>query len=155
MIQAFDKLSNTEIESMLRAPLIACILIAGADGHVDRKEIQKAIHHTRKGAAKERTTLVDYFKLVEVDFEDKLKILLQSLPVDVDDRNRLIVAELTTLNSILPKLKNTFATEFYKKMRELAHQVASSSGGGMLGIGNKVGDEEAQYVELPMLKSPS
>ena len=153
MIPAFDKLSDPEIEAMLRAPLIACILIAGADGHVDRKEIRKAIRHTQKSAARAKTSLVEYFQLVEVDFEDKLKILLQSLPVDVVDRNRLIVDELTTLNSILPKLKNTFATEFYTKMRDLAHQVASSSG-GVLGI-NKVGDEEAQYVELPMLKNPA
>lgn len=153
MIPAFDKLSDAEIEAMLRAPLIACILIAGADGNVDRKEIQKAIHHTQRSAAKSKTSLVEYFKLVEVDFEDKLKIVLQSLPVDVVERNQLIVDELTRLNSILPKLKNNFASEFYTKMRDLAHQVASSSG-GMLGI-NKVGDEEAQYVELPMLKKPA
>lgn len=153
MITAFDKLSDIEIEAMLRAPLIACILIAGADGHVDRKEIQKAIHHTRKSASKSKASLVEYFRLVEVDFEDKLKIVMQSLPVEVTDRNHLIVDELTRLNAILPKLKNTFAAEFYVKMRELAHQVASSSG-GMLGL-NKVGDEEAQYVELPMIKNPA
>ena len=153
MIPAFDNLSDTEIETMLRAPLIACILIAGADGNVDRKEIKKAIHHTQRNAARAKATIVDYFKLVEVDFEDKLKIVLQSLPVDVDSRNRLIVAELTALNSILPKLKTTFATEFYSRMKDLAHEIASSSG-GLLGI-NKVGDEEAQYVELPMIKNPS
>lgn len=153
MIPTFDKLADTEIEVMLRAPIIACILIAGADGHVDRKEIKKAIHTTQKSAAKSKTSLVDYFKLIEEDFEDKLKIVLQSLPVNVKERNELIVAELTRLNSILPKLKSTFASEFYNKMRDLAHQVASSSG-GVLGI-NKVGDEEAQYVELPMLKKPA
>jgi hypothetical protein len=154
MIPAFDKLSDNEIEVMLRAPLIACILIAGADGHVDRKEIKKAIHHTEVNAAKAKSTVVEYFKLVEVDFEDKLKIVMQSLPVDVNNRNRLIVEELTSLNSILPKLQSKFSTEFYSRMRDLAHEVASSSG-GMLGIGNKVGDEEAQYVELPMVKKPA
>ncbi len=151
MIQAFDKLSDTEIEVMLRAPIIACILIAGADGHVDRKEIEKAIHHAQKSAAKAKTSVVEYFKLVEEDFEDKLKVVLQSLPVAVTERNNLIVAELTRLNTIIPKLKNTFATEFYAKMRELAHQVASSSGS----VFNKVGDEEAQYIELPMIKKPA
>ena len=153
MIPAFDKLSDAEMEAMFRAPLIACILIAGADGNVDRKEIQKAIHHTQRSASKSKSTIIDYFKLVEVDFEDKLKIVLQSLPVDVHERNHLIVEELTRLNSILPKLKNTFASEFYTRMRDLAHEVASSSG-GVLGM-NKVGDEEEQYVELPMLKKPA
>jgi hypothetical protein len=153
MIPAFDKLADTEIEAMLRAPLIACILIAGADGNVDRKEIEKAIHHARKNANRSKASMVEYFKLVEEDFEDKLKIVLQTLPVEVTDRNHLIVEELTRLNTILPKLNKSFAIEFYAKMRDLAHEVASSSG-GLLGI-NKVGDEEAQYVELPMIKNPA
>lgn len=153
MISAFEKLSDQEIEAMLRAPIIACILIAGADGEIDRSEIQKAMNITQKNAVKAKTTLIDYFKLVQEDFEDKVKVVLQTLPVSVDERNKLIVEELTHLNSILPKLSKTFASEFYLKMRELAHQVASSSG-GLLGM-NKVGDEEAQYVELPMLKNPA
>src|SRR5688572_19401477 len=111
MIPAFDKLSDKEIEVMLRAPIIACILIAGADGHVDRKEIEKAIHTTQKSATKSKSIIIDYFKLVEEDFEDKLKIVLQSLPADVRERNELIVSELSALNSILPKLKGTFAAE--------------------------------------------
>ena len=153
MIQAFDKLSGPEIETMLRAPLTACILIAGADGNIDRKEIKKAIHHTQKSAAKAKTSVVEYFKLVEVDFEDKLKVVLQSLPSNVTERNRLIVEELTALNAILPKLNKTFAIEFHAKMLELAHQVADSSG-GLLGL-NSIGDEEAKYVELPMIKKPA
>ena len=151
MIPAFDTLSDIEIEAMLRAPLIACILIAGADGNVDRKEIQKAIQHTRKSASKSKASVVEYFKLVEEDFEDKLKIVFQSLPLDVTERNHLIVEELTKLNNILPKLKSTFAVEFYAKMRDLVHEVASSSGG----VFNKVGDEEAQFVELLMIKKPA
>jgi uncharacterized protein with von Willebrand factor type A (vWA) domain len=153
MIPVFDKLSDSEIDAMLRAPLVACILIAGADGNVDRKEIQKAIHHTQRSATKAKSSVVDYFREVEQDFEDKLKIVLQSLPVDVHQRNSLIVEELTHLNSILPKLTEKFATEFYNRMRDLAHEVAHSSG-GVLGM-NKLGDEEEQYVELPMLKKPA
>jgi len=153
MIPVFDKLSDSEIDAMLRAPLVACILIAGADGNVDRKEIQKAIHHTQRSATKAKSTVVDYFKEVEQDFEDKLKIVLQSLPVDVHERNRLIVDELTHLNSILPKLSPKFSVEFYNRMRDLAHEVAHSSG-GVLGI-NKLADEEEKYVDLPMLKKPA
>jgi hypothetical protein len=138
---------------MLRAPLIACILIAGADGNIDRKEIQKAILHTRKAAEKSKQLLVEYFMMVQEDFEDKLKIVMQGFPVAVEDRNKLIVEELSSINNILPKLPKAFASEFYSRMRDLAHQVASSSG-GMLGL-NSVGDEEAQYIELSMIKKPA
>lgn len=153
MISAFDKLSDSDIELVLRAPIIACILIAGADGDVDRKEIQKAITLTQRSATKSKSALIDYFKLVQEDFEDKLKVVLQTLPHSVEERNKLIVDELTRLNSVFHKLQKTFVTEFLIKMRELTHSVAASSG-GVLGM-NKVGDEEAQYVDLPMLKNPA
>lgn len=152
MIPAFDRLSAPEIEAMFRAPLVTCILIAGADGHVDRKEIQKAMQLSKKSAKSSRQSLVEYFQFIYTDFEDKLKILMQGLPNDVNERNQLIVQELTRLNAILPKLDATFAKEFYTRLRDLAQQVASSSG-GVLGL-NSIGDEEAQFVTLPMIKAP-
>ena len=151
MIPAFDKLRDPEIEAMLRAPLVTCILIAGADGKIDRKEVQKAIHQTKKSAGKSKQ-LAEYFKSVETDFEDKLKVVLQSLPVELKERNRLIIDELTALNFILPKLNIEFSREFYSRMRDLAHQVASSSGGL---FSNSIDEEEAKYVDLPMIKKPA
>jgi hypothetical protein len=152
VIPAFDKLSDSEMEAMLRAPLIACILIAGADGNIDRKEIKKAIEHTRKASARSKQAVLEYFKLVQQDFEDKLKMVMQGFPTEVIPRNKLIVDELSKLNEIIPKLPKAFASEFYSKMLDLAHQVAGSSG-GMLGL-NSVGDEEAQYIDLGMIKKP-
>ena len=43
MIQDFEKLSNAEIEVMMRAPIVVCILIAGADGTIDKKEIKEIL----------------------------------------------------------------------------------------------------------------
>ena len=43
MIPEFQKLDDAEIELVLKAPILVCILIAGADGDIDRKEINKAI----------------------------------------------------------------------------------------------------------------
>lgn len=152
MIPAFNKLMGAEIDLLLRAPLTACILIAGADGNIDRKEISKAIAVARKKAGAGSQQLAEFFKAVETDFEDKLKIVYQELPTDVTERNALITQELTDLNSILTKVDKGFARDFYNSMRYLASQIASSSG-GVLGI-NSVGEEEARFVELPMLKNP-
>lgn len=152
MIPAFNKLHAAEVELMLRAPLTACILIAGADGDIDRKEIRKAISIARQQASHGSVQLVDFFKEVETDFEDKLKIIYQGLPKDVNDRNSLISQELSDLNPTLEKVDKAFAIEFYNSLRYLASQIASSSG-GVLGI-NAIGEEEARFVELPMLKNP-
>ena len=153
MIAAFDKLSDSEIELMLRAPLLTCILIAGADNDIDRKEIQEAIQVARKKASKSKASLLEYYRLVGEDFEDKLKIVLQSFPIEATQRNPLIIEELTMLNSIMPKLSKGFAAEFYQSLRDLAMKIASSSG-GLLGL-KSIGQEEARFVNLPMIKDPS
>ena len=48
MIPEFDKLSQSEIELMHKAPILVCILIAGADDNIDNKEIKGAIALTEK-----------------------------------------------------------------------------------------------------------
>jgi hypothetical protein len=153
MIPAFDRLTDSEMELMLRAPLLTCILIAGADNDIDRKEIQEAIQLARKKANKSKASLAEFYRLVGEDFEDKLKVVIQSFPVEATQRNPLIAEELTQLNAILPKLNKSFAVEFYTSLKDVAMKIASSSG-GLLGL-RSIGQEEARYVNLPMIKDPS
>src|SRR5689334_19592935 len=108
MIDEFDKLRESEIELLLKAPLLVCILIAGADGTIDNKEIKEAISVARK-QIKGHSTLVNYFTEVSQDFEDKLKILIQSYPYESTQRNPMIIQELKDLNQILPRLNKNFA----------------------------------------------
>ncbi|MEQ8364375.1 MAG: hypothetical protein RIF39_14750 [Cyclobacteriaceae bacterium] len=153
MIPEFDKLSSSEIELMLKGPILACILIAGADDHIDNKEIKGSIelaknkHKDTKGSP-----LAKFYLMVVEDFEDKLKVVLQSYPFDSAKRNKLITNELAGLNELLPKLDSNFALEYYKSLKDIAMGTAESSG-GLLGI-KSVGDEEARVVDLPMVKDP-
>jgi tellurite resistance protein len=152
MIPEFDKLSSSETELMFKAPILACILIAGADGHIDRNEIQGAIEVSRKKQKRAQANLLEFYRLVGEDFEDKLKIVIQSYSHDASRRNPQIIEELAQLNEIFPKIPTAFAVAFYGSIKEIAHAIAESSG-GLLGI-NKIGDEEAELVNLPMIKSP-
>lgn len=153
MIAAFDKLDDAEIEVMLRAPLLACILIAGADGTIDRKEMKEAVALSKKKSGKVKGALAEFYGMVTEDFEDKLKIVMQGFPSDVKARNHLVVEELTRINSILPKLEKGFAKEFHFSLRYIAEKIAESSG-GLLGI-KSIGEEEERYVGLPMIKAPA
>jgi hypothetical protein len=152
MIQEFEKLNGQEVELMLRAPIVVCILIAGADGTIDKKEINEAITTTGK-QAKSRYLLREYLKYVAEDLEDKIRVLKQSYPRDAKERSSVLVAELAGLNNILSKISEPFASEFYAMLKELAVKVASSSG-GWLGL-NAVGLEEEQYVDLSMIQIPT
>jgi hypothetical protein len=153
MIPAFDTLSDPEVEVMLRSPMLVCILIAGADGTIERKEIQKAVYVAEKKTTKSKPSLLEYYRTVHEDFEDKLKIVMQGLPVEVGERNKRIVEELSSLNAIFKKLDKNFVKDFHWSLKFMAKKIASSSG-GLLGI-KKVGEEEERFVDLPMIKVPS
>lgn len=151
MIKELNRLKEGEMELMLKAPVLLCILIAGADGTIDRKEIKEAINVTVK--KKDKTILDSYFKEVSQDFEDKLKVLLQSYPYESTQRNPILIQELSQLNPILKKLDKSFSKPFYDMLKELAEKIAGSSGGfwGMMSVDS----EEAKYIRLPMLDDPT
>src|ERR1700733_8377725 len=114
MIPEFNKLSDAEIELMFKAPVLACILIAGADGEIDKKEIRSALEFATRKQKKSHPSLAEYYRHAGEDFEDKLKILFQSYPNDASTRNPMIEEELGRLNAILPRLEKSFAIAFYK-----------------------------------------
>jgi len=151
MIDEFEKLKDNEIESLLKAPLLVCILIAGADGTIDKKEIREAISFAQK-QTKSQSLLAGYFGEVSQDFEDKLKILIQGYPYESTQRNPLIIQELQDLNNVLPKLSKTFALALYNILKSIAEKIATSSG-GLLGL-KSIGNEEARLINLPMINNP-
>jgi hypothetical protein len=153
MITAFSKLSEEEIELMLKVPMLVSILIAGADGEIDKTEINKAISIANTKQTNSRPHLMEYYREVGENFEDKLKILIQDFPKTSSERNPLIIQELENLNKILPKLEKNYATSFYESMKEIAKKIAEASG-GVLGY-MAVGYEESKLVGLSMIKDPS
>jgi len=152
MISELKHLSSTEKELVFKAPILVSILIAGADGKIDRKEIEGAIRLAEENTAEGNTEVSVLYKEIAQDFEDKLKVLEQHYPYESTQRNPILVAELSQLNTIWPKVSSQFAIAFHKTLLDISHQIARSSG-GVLGY-NAVGNEEARYVELPMINNP-
>mgnify|MGYP000879893844 CR=1 FL=1 len=153
MIREFEKLTPAEIELMHKAPVLVSILIAGADGKIDNKEVKGAISLTEAKQKRTRSSLMEFYLEVGTDFEDKIRIVIQSLPSKVDKRTSEIALMLAQLEPILKKLNRQIATEFYESLREIATEIAESSG-GVLGM-KTIGDEEALLVKLPMIKDPA
>jgi hypothetical protein len=152
MIREFKKLAPHEAEFMFKAPVLVCILIAGADGKIDQKEIREAL--TIAGKKKEsKGILFDYFQVVFDDFEDKLKIAIQNYPFEAAQRNPIITEELAVLNTVWSRLNPEFSVPFYEMLLDLAKRIASSSG-GWLGI-KSISPQEAKFITLPMISHPS
>lgn len=151
MLREFEVLEASEIELMLKAPILVCMLVAGADGKIDSREVNKAMQVARR-KAKSNDILWQYFSVASEDFEDKLRILLQNYPNNAEARNQILVEELADLNAILPRVESSFRRQFYSLLKELAREVAAASG-GLLGY-NAIDKEEAKYIGLDMIRPP-
>lgn len=154
MIKEFEKLESCEIELMQKSPILVCILIAGADHEIDKNEIKGSIELAKKKHKKFKgSSLSNFYLDMAEDFEDKLKVVIQSYPSDAKKRNGIITEELSQINKIWPKLDNAFAQVFYQSIKDMALNTAKSSG-GLLGL-NTIGEEEAELVKLPMIQDPA
>lgn len=152
-MKLFNKLKTEEKEILLNSPSLVIILIAGADGVIDNKEISKAINVTKENAARSEGYLNSFYREVAENFVVKFHNLLSTLPDDTDQRNAIIVQRLSRLNEIFQKTDKTFSIVLYSNLRTLAVEIAKSSG-GTLGM-NSISDEELEFLDLPMIKDPS
>lgn len=149
----FSQLSSKEKETLYNAPSLVMILIAGADGNIDDKEVSRAMSITKQNASSEKGYLHEFYKEVADNFHDKFHHLLYSLPSDQVKRNEIITQRLSRLNKIFQKTNKTFNIVLYFSLRRLAVEIAKSSG-GVMGI-NSICQEELEFLELPMIKDPS
>ena len=152
MVKEFENLREDEVEVLLTAPVYVAILIAGADGEIDKSERKEAIEvaHSKQGRAREQ--LVEYYKEVGLSFEEKFTRLISELPEDADERGKAITTELRKLNFILPKVDKNFSFKLYASLKDLAKKIAEASG-GILGY-LSVSYEESKLIELKMINDP-
>ncbi|MBV6647514.1 MAG: hypothetical protein KI790_18795 [Cyclobacteriaceae bacterium] len=153
MIQEFEHLREDEVQTLLKAPVYVAILIAGADGKIDKTERKEAVDIARAKQSRAREQLVDYYKEVGDAFEQNLNQLITELPDDADERISAITSELRKLNYILPKIDNNFSVKLYASLKELAKKIAEASG-GILGY-LSVSYEEAKLMDLKMITDPA
>ena len=151
MILEFNNLDEQELNLMLTAPVLVTILIAGAEGKIEEKEIDwgEKITHFRANAP---SILQTYYQEVDKIFHDTMKYILENLPADVTERQYKIHQELAKLNDILKKLDVNFGTEFYKSLLSLSRQVAQAAG-GLWGYGS-ISPEEKALLDLDVIKEP-
>ena len=152
MIEEFKHLSEEEIETMLQVPVLVSILIAGADGTIDKSEIRQAVSLSKLKQTKAREDLIDFYQEAGKDFEDKMKIMIANYPSGAPERNKKIISELEKVNEILPKLDPKFSEEFYESIKDMAKKIAEASG-GVLGY-MAVGYEESKLIGLDMITDP-
>ncbi len=153
MIQEFEHLSQTERELMFSLPVYVAVLIAGADGDIDNREVNKANNLANDKLRNARKDLIAYYAEANESFEDKLKMAIANLPSGTAERQKLLVEKLKSANEIFDKLPKKYAVALYASLKETAKKIAESSG-GVFGY-MSIDFEESKLIELKMIKDPS
>ncbi len=153
MIPEFELLSQSERELMYSLPVYVAILIAGADGDIDNKEVSKAINLANDKLKNARKELKKYFSEANKNFEDKLKMAIANLPSDTSERQKILAEKIKESNDIFAKLPKKYAVSLYASLKEIAKKIAEASG-GVFGY-MSIDFEESKLIELKMMKDPS
>jgi hypothetical protein len=153
MIHQFQHLSDSEIDLIYQGPILTSILISGADGQIDNREINAAIEFAKKEVKEARALLYDFYMEISENMEQRIQEAMQNYPEDHLIRNQQISLELEKLNEILPKLDKAFAVVYYLSLKNIARKIAKSSG-GFLGIFGTISREERKYLDLEMIRDP-
>ncbi len=153
MIQEFEILSQSERELMYSLPVYVAVLIAGADGDIDKREVARANNLANDKLKNARKDLIPYYNQANEDFEDKLKMAIANLPSGTKERQKVLVEKLKESNDIFAALPKKYAIALYASLKEIAKKIAEASGGvfGYMAIDF----EESRLIELKMIKDPS
>ena len=145
----FSVLSESEIQKLVNAYPLITILIAGADGDIDSRELEWASKLSNIRSYNESYELNPLFKEVEMDFDATIADLMKEVPGSVDTRYDWISPRLSELNDIIAKLENSDAFVIYKSLTSFAKHIARAEG-GFLRMGS-INSEEAKLIKLPMI----
>ena len=151
MVKELEKLREDEVDVVMKAPIYVAILIAGADGDIDKHERREAIDIANNRQSRSREQLSEFYKAI--DFHTEFEKLIGELPSGVDDRTTAITRELRKLNFILKKVDRPWAVKLHASLKDLSKKIAEASGGLMSYL--TISYEESKLMELKMLKDPS
>ena len=151
MDQDLSMLSREEVSQLEDAFAYIAILISGADGKIDPKELAWAekIAQIRTFAGDER--LKTFHEDVNQNLHSRIESLLSELPNEVSSRSSTISQKLSQLNPILAMLDPYIGAYLYKGYLSFAERTAKSSGGFLSFF--TISSEEKKWISLPMLNA--
>jgi len=149
MIKEFSDLSTTDQQILLDAIPNITVLIAAADGTIDKEEVEWAEKVANIRSYSNTPVLQSYYEAIDHTLDDKIKGIIEAHDNDTDKIKATASASLAQLNDVFPKLPTTFRSELYKSFLSFAKHVAEASGGFMGYM--SIDGEEQDLMELPMI----
>ena len=152
MIKEFEHITEDERQILYRAVPKVALLIAGADGTIDSKEIEWAEKLAEIRSFAFDGVMKEFYAVVYNDFHDVFQKMIEDYPSDTASRTSTLSEELSALNGLLGKIDPVFARHYYNSLISFARHVAEASG-GFLRMGN-ISKAEKDLIDLPMIQKP-
>jgi hypothetical protein len=149
VVRQLENLTEEDRALVLQTPALIAVLISGADNEYAEKEEAQAFKAVHFRSFEGDELLFDYFTAVNHSFESAVSHIKQKYDGDAAARTEAISAELSNLNSILPKIDRIYAHSLLKSWRSLASSIAKAEG-GVLGFAS-VSYAESQLIGLEMI----
>ena len=149
MLEAMQTLSQEEQDLLLDALPLVTVLIAGADGKIDKSETSWATKLTDIRSYSNEPELNDFYEKVSGNFAEKLSYLVSQWPADAKAGVKEVSEKLAGLNPILAKVPQALGAKFYTSLTSFAKHIARADGGifKMWSISK----EEEALIGLPMI----
>ena len=104
MTPYFEMLDETEYQQLKDALALITIYIAGADGSIEKEEMEWAEKVTEIRSYKMSEDLLGFYQELNADFHEKVNAYLKNCQAQPTKRNTEIEAKLASLNPIMAKL---------------------------------------------------
>lgn len=143
-------LTESEKAVVKNGPVWVGILIGCVDGEVHEDEVNRIEEIIKVKSYSENNDVRYIYKdLAEGDIPGSIASGLAELSGSVEDMFAQASDHLSALNTILPKLDDTYAKQYRASLQEMAVAVAKAAG-GVFGLGS-ISAEEKSLVDLPMI----
>ena len=130
-----DKFASEDWELLKMLPIMVFIMVAGADGNIDDKEKAQLVEDIKKAPFYTDPLHKELgMAIISSDFGELLKKSM--------DMSKLTERASKMKDALKDKLTKDEYDRFLGSMFINGLKVARSSGGGALGLGDKVSDEE-------------
>ena len=148
-MEFFENISPEELQTLENAVSQIAVLVAGADGTIDKDETDWAskLMHIRSYSSDK--SIRGFYDQVEANFNIKFRELVKSSTQSTAERQAELSASIALVNPILAKLDERTAYHVYHSYITLAKSIAKSSG-GILGFGSISGAEH-KLIGLSMI----
>lgn len=120
----FMNLNTGQYEKLLQFPAYVCLLAANTNEYLDDIEAHSILELTHVKTFCADPLLTDFFKDVEVCFEQNIVALDYKLPLGIRQREKAIKDELAKLEAILILLDEQYATAMHQCMKSFKEHVS-------------------------------